>query len=174
MSPKGKRLELDGYNVELCMAFEYQGEQHDRFSERFHKTQEYFEYRRANDLLKVEMCQQRGIKLLVVPYMRKGCGWDSLKKLIAVELDRHHIAYDKTKLWGTVIKQTSPKSRQYEKLHNIVTQHGGKVLSEYITSQVKVLFECRHSHQWWAIPNSIMQGSWCKLCHNQSLRRPRA
>jgi hypothetical protein len=63
-SPRGYRLELDGYCEEAKLAFEHQGEQHfkeDRFNEDLPKRQLY-------DRIKVSRCQELGIKLLVIPY----------------------------------------------------------------------------------------------------------
>ena len=45
-------LELDGYCEELKMAFEYDGEQHFKFPNWFHKSQEAFEKLQADDAKK--------------------------------------------------------------------------------------------------------------------------
>lgn len=64
----GRRLELDCYNEQLSIAVEYNGYQHYVFPNRFHKSKEEFDRQQARDKLKQEMCKQRGIKLVIVPY----------------------------------------------------------------------------------------------------------
>lgn len=63
-----KTLELDCYNEELKIAVEYNGEQHYRFPNVFHKYQRDFEQQLRRDEFKAEMCKLHGIYLIVVPY----------------------------------------------------------------------------------------------------------
>lgn len=63
----GKNLELDGYNTELQIAFEYQGAQHRKFISMFHKTYKDFEKQQERDAFKKNICQQRGIWLIEIP-----------------------------------------------------------------------------------------------------------
>ncbi len=65
------RLELDGFNEELSIAFEYQGEQHYRFCSIFHRTEEDLRKQQDRDKLKADLCAQRGIELVCVPYTTK-------------------------------------------------------------------------------------------------------
>jgi len=64
----GKRLELDGYNEKLKLAFEYQGQQHYNFSPYFHKSQEDFAKQTYRDKRKKELCKQHDITLIEIPY----------------------------------------------------------------------------------------------------------
>jgi hypothetical protein len=61
-------LELDGYNEELELAFEYQGLQHFECRSFFFKTEEEFKAQQERDRRKYELCRQRGVCLLLVPY----------------------------------------------------------------------------------------------------------
>jgi predicted RNA-binding Zn-ribbon protein involved in translation (DUF1610 family)/ribosomal protein S18 len=62
-------LELDGYCEELLMAFEYNGQQHNEVIPHFyHDTPEKFAIRREHDTRKKRICQERGIRLCVIPY----------------------------------------------------------------------------------------------------------
>lgn len=68
-SPKtGRRLELDGYNENLRIAFEYNGKQHYVFPNSYHKTKEEFEQQVWRDEFKAKECRKRGVNLLVIPY----------------------------------------------------------------------------------------------------------
>jgi len=64
----GKKLELDGYNEKLKLAFEYQGQQHYNFSPYFHKSEEDFLKQNYRDKLKKEICEQQGITLIEIPF----------------------------------------------------------------------------------------------------------
>lgn len=61
-------LELDGYNEELKLAFEYSGIQHFKFIPFFHKTPEGLDKQILRDNEKAEICKQMNINLLVIPY----------------------------------------------------------------------------------------------------------
>lgn len=63
----GKNLELDGYNANMKVAFEYQGIQHRQFTPLFHKTYTDFQKQVDRDNWKAETCAKKGIKLLSIP-----------------------------------------------------------------------------------------------------------
>ena len=63
----GKNLELDGYNKELGIAFEYQGVQHRQFTPLFHKTYSMFEKQLQRDKWKKDKCHELDIVLLEIP-----------------------------------------------------------------------------------------------------------
>lgn len=69
INPKtGKSLELDGYCEELKLAFEYNGEQHYIYPNKFHKSvREFLDYKRR-DIIKRKLCDLHGVYLLVIPY----------------------------------------------------------------------------------------------------------
>ena len=64
----GFNLELDGYNEELNLAFEYNGVQHYIYPNRFHKTEEDFIGQVRRDQYKKDACKLAGIYLLTIPY----------------------------------------------------------------------------------------------------------
>jgi hypothetical protein len=61
-------LYLDGYNEERKIALEYQGIQHTIFPNYFHKTKDAFDKQQENDLKKAERCNEKEVKLILVPY----------------------------------------------------------------------------------------------------------
>lgn len=65
----GNRLELDGYNAELAISFEYQGEQHYKFNAHYHNNNyiKFLEQQRR-DQFKSKKCQELGIHLISIPY----------------------------------------------------------------------------------------------------------
>jgi hypothetical protein len=68
-SPRtGKNLELDMYNKDLKLAFEYNGVQHYKYTPFFHKSYKDFEKQKLNDGYKALVCKNLGIKLINIPY----------------------------------------------------------------------------------------------------------
>lgn len=68
----GRCLELDGYCAALCLAFEYNGEQHydpTSFFNRFSASR--FPTQVARDQKKIALCKAAGIRLIVVPCMAR-------------------------------------------------------------------------------------------------------
>lgn len=65
------RLEFDGYNEEHKIALEYNGEQHYKYPNYWHSTEEIFNAAKARDALKEEYCKEQNIKLIIVPYTEK-------------------------------------------------------------------------------------------------------
>ncbi len=57
------------------------------------------------------------------------------------------------------------KAPAIAKLRRLVARCGGAILSpRYVNSQTKLRFRCRERHEWDAVPNSILQGTWCPVC----------
>lgn len=67
----GHNLELDCYNAELGIAIEYNGQQHYHYTPYFHRSRDAFDNIRYRDDLKQRLCEQVGIKLIIVPYTIK-------------------------------------------------------------------------------------------------------
>lgn len=68
-NPDTKRnLELDCYNEIYKIALEYNGEQHYKYPNSFHKTKEEFIKQIKRDRLKEKLCKENGIYLIIVPY----------------------------------------------------------------------------------------------------------
>lgn len=62
-----RRLELDGYNQKLKIAFEYQGRQH--YKKLAYMTDAAFNKVKIRDLLKVTLCKENNINLFIIPYI---------------------------------------------------------------------------------------------------------
>lgn len=62
------KLELDGYNEELGIAFEYNGKYHYVYPHEYSETKEVFNKRRQRDLIKYELCNLNNVYLIIIPY----------------------------------------------------------------------------------------------------------
>ena len=61
-------LQLDGYCPDMCLAFEYQGEQHYDPENYFHfGDASNFHGLQERDARKVALCKQVGVRLLIIP-----------------------------------------------------------------------------------------------------------
>lgn len=60
-------LELDGYNKELNIAFEFNGNQHYDLDD-YNKTEKELLYQNYRDGIKYKLCSENGVYLIVVPY----------------------------------------------------------------------------------------------------------
>lgn len=67
----GRPLELDGYNPSLNLAFEYNGKQHYKYPNNFHKSKEDFSAQVRRDKIKHHICKQLEIDLIAIPYKVK-------------------------------------------------------------------------------------------------------
>ncbi|MEE9378821.1 MAG: zinc-ribbon domain-containing protein [Candidatus Lokiarchaeia archaeon] len=68
VNSRGNQMELDGYNKDLKLAFEAQGEQHYRAVPHFNQTLDNLEQRIKDDLRKLDLCKQNDVTLIQVPY----------------------------------------------------------------------------------------------------------
>ena len=63
---RGRQMELDGANLEIGVAFEYQGVQHFEIGNQYVTTEAELNQRRLDDEKKIELCNQNGINLVVL------------------------------------------------------------------------------------------------------------
>jgi len=73
INPKtGCRLQLDGYCKGLKIAFEYNGRQHYKYTEYFHKNGEIDFYEQIErDAYKIKRCRELNIHLIVIKHDKK-------------------------------------------------------------------------------------------------------
>ncbi len=85
-SPKNHAMELDMYNDDYAIAFEYQGEQHYKCLPSFCPTQDVFDYRRANDALKHTLCTKHNVLLVSIPFFPYSQNFKERVKHVQAEL----------------------------------------------------------------------------------------
>ena len=59
----------------------------------------------------------------------------------------------------------SARLKKLRELRKIARDRGGRLLSkEYVNGRTKMLWRCGEQHSWWAWPENIKQGTWCRKC----------
>ena len=83
-------LELDCYCEKLRIAVEYNGIQHYKFSNFFHRNKDQFENQKYRDEMKRRICHENGILLITVPYSVK---LEDIKSFIEKELRQNNVKF---------------------------------------------------------------------------------
>lgn len=149
VSNKGGHLELDGYNENNCIAFEYQGPHH--------KNPAQIE----RDNIKKKICSERGITLISISYVKNPLPPNKVLQVVETEIRK----IDPNK--KVILPKVDFTSSKLRKLREIAYSRGGKLLSEsYMGGGYKLLWKCKNTEHppWKAIPNNIMRDSWCPHC----------
>lgn len=153
-------LELDGYNEELRLAFEYQGRQHYERVKHFQQEDGDFEAQQERDALTEERCQDEFVTLLVIPHT---IGFRAIRGHVRRELEvlGYTLAdpagtdgefYDRVRALG------SSKERQFQRIVEVISKKGGECIStQYAGYRVPLMIRCKAGHDFEATPEAIDQ-----------------
>lgn len=156
-------LELDGYNEELRLAFEYQGKQHYERVEHFQLTEDDFNAQLERDALTEERCLDEQVALLLISHKIKH---RDLREHVRQELvllgyqiatctDSDLDFYDRVRARGP------STARQYQRALQIIARKGGKCLSSrYVGYRVPLRILCGHGHEFEASLEAIDQPTY--------------
>lgn len=162
---KNSYLELDGYCEELSLAFEHNGIQHYKLTS-FSKTQTILNKIKNRDRKKIQLCKNNGVKLVVVPDIFNKLGINNVINFIFKQLN---IPYNSVKIDIQQILNEERTSSYVNKTSEIIeyaTKKGGKCLSQYISRDIKLQFQCEKEHIWWARWDNVKHGgTWCPICY---------
>ena len=84
---EGARMELDGYNADLGIAFEHHGEQHYSLKGRGIKTADKLDTRKLLDRHKNRLCREHGVALVVIPELGSRTRVSELQDLVKAQLN---------------------------------------------------------------------------------------
>jgi len=155
-------FELDGYNEELKLAFEYHGKQHYEHVEFFYSSGGMdLSQRIERDIFKEGRCEELGIELLVIPYTIDPKNHISfiteelIKRGFQFTVEPSEITFD----------NYYPTMRELEEIQEIAISRGGKCLSVVYTGvDNKMEFVCENEHHFTTTPWRIKLGNWCREC----------
>lgn len=160
-------LELDGYCEELGIAFEHQGLQHYVITI-FSNTKKQLNKIKLRDSIKKKLCVNNGVKLIIVPDVFSKLGIDNLVDFLLKELD---CGFEKSKINIQQIiseERNDSSANRMPEIMEFVAKKGGKCLSKYIGYNIKLKFQCKDGHEWYAKWNNVSFGTWCPICYKNS------
>jgi hypothetical protein len=157
---EGNRLELDCFNEELKLALEYNGEQHYVITH-FSNTQAKLDKLKQHDAIKVKLCAEQGITLIVVPYTVNYEDLFEYIKVLCPNVSKNIPDQLDYEVLGTC------RSSKIKEINEFLLKKygGGTLLSKsYINRHSKLKFKCINGHDVTSSWADIQNGSFCKLC----------
>lgn len=153
-----QRLELDGYCKELNLAFEYNGEQH--YLKMKHISNKSYNGIKRRDKLKSNLCEQKGINLIIIPYVEKPNLENCIKdKLINLKINLYKINWTKY----------DPNPRKIQQIREILSIKNITCLSDcYEGNNTKLNLKCDICDHMWATDtnNIINNKTGCPKCNH--------
>jgi len=155
------QMELDGYNKELGLAFEYQGIQHRKKA--FNMTDEDLKNLQEEDTLKLKLCKENGVILLQIPD-DEIVPYDKMQQYIEEEYKRktgnplNNVRKYDYKEFNIRENKFAKKFRAY------VEKKGGTLITPYYAAKKEVTLMCEKGHEWTTTPESIYRDHWCSDC----------
>lgn len=166
LNSRGNRMELDGFNEKLALAFEHQGQQHYQEVKHFNRREETLPRRLEDDEQKRRLCAEYGISLIEVPYF---VSVEDLPDWIRKNLQKAHPTVS-LKNSSSVVTTSYVKSNELELLKETAMRMGGECLSViYLGVMKKHSFVCAKGHRWNATASSIKSGTWCPGCKSERI-----
>lgn len=164
VSPR-HNLELDGFCSELNIAFEYQGEQHER-KPNTPNGAVAFKKIKQNDSIKKELCLRHGITLFEIPSSIT-CSKLGVFILNLCETSGMAISNRDTAIDFTKIKHY--KDEKISVLKSLARKKGFEILSDkYFGYDVELECGCSFGHRWQSFPKNICAANGCPTCWRES------
>jgi hypothetical protein len=154
----GAGLELDGYDEELKLAFEYNGRQHYE-KVGYWQTDEEFESQKNRDRIKAELCQKSGINLIIIPYTVK---YKDLYSFIVEQFPEYN--FEKTINYD-ILNIGSNNQYWIDEIQKIAVKNKGKLSTKYIDCNTELDFICVRKHLFKTTLSRLRQCSFCKQCY---------
>jgi hypothetical protein len=161
-------LELDGFNEELRLAFEYQGIQHYRRVLYFHPNEGDFEAQQSRDAIKRELCTENEYYLLEIPYTIDHA---KLRDHIRVELGDLGYTLAPKIMSDTIFNDTARVKNQareaaFARAKEIIASKGGICLStQYLRRRDLMQIQCKKGHVFEMCFEGFSRGDrFCQVC----------
>lgn len=163
------RLELDGYNKKLCVAFEYQGEQHFKFVKPFHKNAKGFSEQRIRDEYKLQRVNEEGVELIVINFGKYESDRDLFNRIVELISSRSSLLKKVKNLEFPHTLNVRHSQGYLKKLKLECQCRGYRLLSKTVLGlNFKVEMECPVGHRWSPTVASFFKGHSCIKCYRSS------
>lgn len=141
VGPGGSRLELDGYNEQLALAFEHHGEQHFEQVPFFHRgSADRLLAQRQRDAAKRQRCLEHGVRLVEIRQLDLRCDYPEIIKQVVEACEAHRVFFLNVNLSLDLAPAFTDVA--FEVLRARVESNGGKVLS-YTGISYSTKYQCR-------------------------------
>ncbi len=178
--PWMNKLELDGYNEERKLAFEFQGKQHYERVPHFQRKEGAFEAQLDRDARTRAQCAANGVKLLEVPYTIgiKNIRMHVRQMLIEAEYKIAPIEIDDAEFYNRVRARNSTNEKQFARALAVITRKGGTCVStQYIGYRAPLSIICGEGHPFEASLEAIDQAPhrgprFCPECGGTRRKSP--
>ena len=165
----GNKMQLDGYNAELNIAFEFQGKQHDIYVPFFQKSSKELKRRKINDQIKKSLCKENGVRLVIINEFESRHGLNEEKIISHVREACNKIDLVLPKVSQDELKKRNMKifNKRINDLKECAKTRGGELISKsYRGSKYPLVWKCGEcDHEWESSPISVYnQGTWCPKC----------
>ncbi|KKN65548.1 hypothetical protein LCGC14_0480740, partial [marine sediment metagenome] len=161
INENGNQMELDGYNKDLGLAFEYQGIQHRKKA--FDKTVEELHKIQREDAHKLKLCNENNMILFQIPD----------DEILPYNKMQEFIEEEYKKRTGKTLKNI-PKYDYHEfsiyenefakKFRDYIELKKGTIITPYFSARKEITLRCKEGHQWTTTPNSVYKDNWCPGC----------
>jgi len=159
---RGNLMELDGYNEDLKIAFEYNGIQHYEKGSLFINSSKKLNQRIIDDETKIALCKENGILLIVIDYMNS---LESIPQQILNNLRKSGYSYKEYNFQISLDQLDAYRKKDLDELQQIAAKHNGYCLSDkYFGNRIKLKWRCEYGHVWESEPINIRAGKWCPVC----------
>ncbi len=152
----GQRLELDGYNAGLKIAFEYQGPHHRQTAVR------------ARDMLKEALCAVQGVRLIAVDMFERMDRDGDVFTWVQAAIARAGI---KPRAAKTNFVSNRVTADELDKIMATVARKGGAMIAARFPSiKAPLHVRCSAGHNILLSGGQILDGDWCPFCARHAAR----
>jgi len=165
INDNGNKLELDGYNKEIKIAFEYNGVQHYEINNRFHHNEQSLKKQQRHDEIKRTLCDEHNILLIEISHNIKH---SNLINYIKQKLINYNIKINQNDI--IINKEELYKNAKHNIYKKRVEQLGYKLLSKYVGISTDVTLECSQGHIFNIQARSIFRNKGCPVCSGYRIK----
>ena len=170
LGPNGGIMQLDGYNEELNLAFEHDGEQHNRITTIYTKTKEALVKRKLIDKTKNELCKKNGITLIRIPEVQSKIKIEELKEYLELVLSESDIVlpenFNDLQINLTKVYDFNHDKFYLDKYKKVAENKEWKIISDYYNGYYgKLKIICNENHEFEMAPDALMSTINCPICY---------